>query len=289
MKFAYRTEHNAKAVAAFWGKPLDKPDWYSINALVDNEPEIFIYSVVGWPFTDEEGLIRSMAEMKDKHLLARINSPGGDVFAGMALFNAFANHPGGVTIRIEGMAASIASMLAMAGKKVEAYPNTTFMVHNAWIGVAGDHNALREVADITEKISGQMRDIYSAKTKIGKKEMQAMMDVETYMTAQEAANKGFIDTILKSGKGAKAEFDLPFANASNYFQAEDRELTERDAEKILRDAGFSRHKAKAILAGRKEEDEPIVDPPVIVPPQDTVDNSSLIAAIKNNIKLIGGN
>jgi len=249
---AYRNEKNAHAISAFWGKSLDKPDWYSINALAGDEPEIFIYSIIGWPFTDEEGLIRSMAGMKDKHLLARINSPGGDVFSGMSLFNAFANHPGGVTVRIEGMAASIASIVAMAGKKVEAYPNTMVMVHNAWIYAAGDHNAMREIANITEKISGQMRDIYTGKTKTGKKEMTQMMDDETYMTAQEALEKGFIDTILKNGKGAKAEFELPFANVPDYFKASDKELTERDAEKILRDAGFSRHKAKAVLAGRKD-------------------------------------
>ena len=292
MRYAYRTQANAQAIAAYWRKPLDKPDWYSINALAGDEPEIYVYSVIGWPFTDEEGLVRSMAGIKDKHILARINSPGGDVYAGMAIFNAFANHPGGVTVRIEGVAASIASVIAMGGKKVEAYPNTMVMVHNAWILAAGDHNAMREIADFTEKVSGQMLDIYTGKTKIGKKEIKKMMDDETYMTAQEASDKGFIDTILKSGKGAKAEFELPFANVPDYFKTADRELTERDAEKILRDAGFSRHKAKAILAGRKDGDESVVDPPtdppLIVPLQDIID-PSIIARLKSNINLLGGN
>jgi ATP-dependent Clp protease protease subunit len=252
MKLSYRNPKNAMAVAAYWGKPLDKPDWFSVNAIAGDEPEIFIYDVVGWPFCDAGELVRTMASIKDKHALCRINSPGGDVFDGMAIFNCFANHPGGVTIRIEGMAASIASIIAMAGKKVEAYPNTMMMIHNALIYTAGNHNELREIADIIEKISGQMCDVYTGKCKKGKKEMKSMMDDETYMTAQEALNHGFIDTILKNGKGAKAEFELPFANVPDYFQASDRELTERDAEKILRDAGFSRHKAKAVLAGRKE-------------------------------------
>jgi ATP-dependent Clp protease protease subunit len=290
MKLSYRNPKNAQAISAYWGKPLDKPDWFSVNALASDEPEIFIYSVVGWPFVDEEELVRAMAGMKDKHILCRINSPGGDVYSGMSLFNAFANHPGGVTVRIEGMAASIASIIAMGGKKVEAYSNTMVMVHNAMILTCGNHNELREIADIIEKISGQMCDIYTGKCKKGKKEMKSMMDEETYMTAQEALSHGFIDTILKSGKGAKAEFDLPFSNVPDYFKASDKELTERDAEKILRDAGFSRHKAKAILAGRKDGDEPIPDPPVIVPPIiPPQDDSAIIAALKNNIKLFGGN
>jgi len=272
---AYRNEKNAHAISAFWGKSLDKPDWYSINALAADTAEIFIYNVIGWPFNDIGGLVREMAGMKDKPILARINSPGGDVFDGMSLFNAFANHPGGVTVRIEGMAASIASTVAMAGKKVEAYPNTMVMVHNAWVYAGGDHNVLREIADITEKISGQMQDIYTGKTKTGKKEMKKMMDDETYMTAQEALDKGFIDTILKNGKGVKAEFDLPFANVPDYFKAADKELTERDAEKALRDAGFSRHKAKALLAAGK-----------YVPDEEEIE--SIKALCKKTISIIQG-
>lgn len=268
MKFAYRTESNARAVAAYWGKPLDKPEWYSVNALSGDNPEIYIYSVIGWPYTDEEVLVRSMAEVKGKHILARINSPGGDVMAGMALFNAMANHPGGVTVRIEGMAASMASVVAMAGVKVEAYPNTSFMIHNAWIPVVGDHHVLREIADITEKISGQMRDIYVGKTKTGKKDMAQMMDVETYMTAQDARDKGFVDVIL-SGRAVKAEFDLSmFANCPDWFKGEVTDdhiiFTGFDVEKALRDAKAPKGFAKAVAAacraaklvdGRQADDE----------------------------------
>jgi ATP-dependent protease ClpP protease subunit len=273
MKLSYRNPKNAIAVAAYWGKSLDKPDWYEFKALSGDTAEIFIFDVIGWPFNDIGGLIRSMAAEKDKPILARINSPGGDVFDGMSLYNAFANHPGGVTVRIEGLAASIASIVSMGGKKVEAYQNTMLMVHNAWTVIGGDHNAMREIADIIEKISGQMQDVYTGKTKSGKKEMKAMMDEETWLTAKEAEAKGFIDTVLTSGKGAKGQFDLSvYANVPDDL-LEDRELTERDAERALRDAGFSRHKAKALLAGRS---------------QDTEGAEDLIAACKRTLSIIGG-
>lgn len=236
MKLNYRNSKNAQAVAAYWNKPLDKSDWYSINAQTEEMVEIFIYDVIGWPYIDAGELVREMAAMKDKPILARINSPGGDVFDGMALFNAFANHPGGVTTRIESLAASAASVLAMAGKKVEAYKNTMLMIHNAWIFTIGDKNTLREIADLLEKIDGNILDIYTGKTKTGKKDMEQMMDKETWMTAREAKDKGLIDTIL-DGKAAKAQFDLSmFSNVPDYIStvhaAEARELTEREIEQI---------------------------------------------------------
>ncbi len=253
MKLNYRNQKNAEAIAAYWNKPLDKPAWYSVQALGEDTQEIFIYDVIGWPYNDVGELVRTMAGMKDKPILARINSPGGDVFDGMALFNAFANHPGGVSVRIESLAASMASVVAMAGKKVEAYRNTMLMIHNAWVMAIGDENVLREIADLLEKIDGNILDIYTGKTKTGKKEMKQMMAEETWMTAQEAKEKGFIDTILESGKPAKAQFDLSiFAHAPDDLLSDDRrESTEREKEKALRDVGLSLKEAKAFLAGRR--------------------------------------
>lgn len=284
MKLNYRNERNALAVASFWGKPISKPDWYSINALNDGDSaEIFIFDVIGWPYNDAGDLVKQMAGMKDKKLLVRINSPGGDCFDGLSIFNALANHPGGVTTRIEGMAASMASIIAMAGKNIEAYSNTMVMIHNALVYTAGNHHELRSVADIAEKISGQMAGIYSGRTKNGKRDVQQMMDAETYMTAKEAKEKGFIDTILQTGQGAKAEFDLPFATVPDFFKGTD-ELTERDAEKALREAGFSRRQAKAMLAGRLREDGE--DTPTEPPAKDPEDFTACTVAAQKIIQTL---
>jgi enoyl-CoA hydratase/carnithine racemase len=98
-----------------------------------------------------------------------------------------------------------------------------------------------------------MRDIYIAKTKIGKREMSELMKAETWLTAKEAKEKGFIDTILEAGKPAKAQFDLSmFANTPADVadsRIVNQEPTVRDAERALRDVGFSQNTAKAMLAG----------------------------------------
>jgi ATP-dependent Clp protease protease subunit len=171
----------------------------------------------------------------------------------MALLNAFMNHPGGVNIRIESLAASMASVLAMGGKKVEAYQNTMMMIHNSWVCAAGNRIELLEVADILEKVDGNILSTYTGKTKIGKREMADMMAAETWMNAKEMKEKGFIDTILESGKAVKAEFDLSvFANCPDGLRGENHEATEREKERVLRDVvGLSVKEAKAFLAGRR--------------------------------------
>jgi ATP-dependent Clp protease, protease subunit len=256
MNLKYRNQKNAESIAAYWKKPLDKPDWYSINDLSSDTPEIYIYDVVGFPYTDVGQLLREMATIKDKPILARINSPGGDVWDGVALMNGFANHPGGVTVRIESLAASIASVIAMGGRKVEAYSNALLMIHNSWVVTAGNRIELLEVADILEMVDENIMDSYAKKTKIGKKELREMMAAETWLNAKSMKEKGFIDEIIQAGKGAKAAFDLSvFAHLPDEFKAEakPKEITERDLEREIRDVfGLSHNKAKEVIARCKE-------------------------------------
>jgi len=254
MKLSYRNELNARIIAETYKKPLDKSDWYTIKAISGEEAEIFIYDYIGWPYNDAGELVRAMAEIKDTPILARLNSQGGDVFDGIAILNAFAQHPGGVTVRIESVAASIASVLAMGGRKVEAYQNTMMMIHNSWVLAAGNRKELIEVSDLLEQVDENMVDAYTGKTKLGKRAVRDMMDAETWMNAKTMKEKGFVDEVLKSGHGAKAEFDLSiYANAPDGIgYGTDDEKTEREKERALRDVGFSQKEAKAILAGRKE-------------------------------------
>ena len=257
MKLSYRNPKNAQIVAEYYNKPLDKPDWYSVRNLDAEEAELFIYDYVGWPYNDAGELVRMLSDIKDTPILARINSPGGDVWDGMAILNAFTNHPGGVRVRIESLAASIASVLAMGGKTVEAYSNTMMMIHNSWVFVAGNKEELIEISELLGQIDENIVGAYTVKTKLGKKEIRALMVGSkgngTYMNAKTMKEKGFIDTILEAGKPAKAQFDLSmFANApENITNIKDiyYELTVRDAEKALRDVGFSQNTAKAMLAG----------------------------------------
>jgi ATP-dependent protease ClpP protease subunit len=274
MNLSYRNHKNAEAISRLWNKPLDKADWFKVQAAADGESEILIYDYVGWPFNDPRDLISALAGMDS--VTVRLNSPGGDVFDGTAIYNALKSHKGAVTTRIEGLAASMASVIAMAGGKVQAYDNAMLMIHNAWVYSAGNQYDLREIADILEKIDGNILNAYYEKSKVGKRELTDMMKAETWFTAKQAKEKGFIDSIV-DGKSVKAAFDLSiFANCPDCFRADkDHELTERDAEKALRDAGFSRNKAKALLARGKES-------------EGDADIDEVAAQIKKITSIIGG-
>lgn len=252
MKLNYRNSKNAEAVAKFWGKPLDRPDWYKIEALSEDEAEIIIFDIIGFPFNDAAELVRTLAGMKQKTITVRINSPGGDVFDAVAIFNALQSHPSKIITRVESLAASAASLIALAGKQVQAYQNAILMLHEPWVYSAGNQYDLREIAEILGKISENMVDIYTGNSNVGKKEIREMMKAETWLNAKEAKEKGFIDTIL-DGKTAKAQFDLSmFAHVPDGIEGAraGRDLTEREIERVLRDAGASRSFAKAVAAGR---------------------------------------
>ena len=257
MNQKYRNRKTAEAVARFWNKPLDKPDWFKVQAISDDETEIMIYDVIGWPFISADNFVRALAEITAKTVTVRINSPGGDVWDGMAIFNALKTFSGKVVTRIEGIAASMASVIALAGKEVQAYANTMYMIHEPYAFTAGNQYSLRELADILEKMSGQMIDIYSSNASPGKREIAQMMKDEAWLTAKEAKEKGFIDTVI-DGKGAKAQFDLSmFSNVPDGLDGgrEGGELTEREIERALRDAGASRSFAKSVAVGRSTGNE----------------------------------
>ena len=257
MNQKYRNRKTAEAVARFWNKPLDKPDWFKVQAISDDETEIMIYDVIGWPFISADEFVRALAGITAKTVTVRINSPGGDVFDGMAIFNALKTYNGKVVTRIEGIAASMASVIALAGKEVQAYANTMYMIHEPYAFTAGNQYSLRELADILEKMSGQMIDIYSSNASPGKREIAQMMKDEAWLTAKEAKEKGFIDTVI-DGKGAKAQFDLSmFSNVPDGLDGgrEGGELTEREIERALRDAGASRSFAKSVAVGRSTGNE----------------------------------
>jgi ATP-dependent Clp endopeptidase proteolytic subunit ClpP len=275
MNLKYRNQRNAQATARYWNKPIDKADWYNIEALSDDNTELMIYDVIGWPFNDAGEIIRALAGVTSKTVTVRINSPGGDVFDAMAIFNALQAHKSKVITRVESLAASAASFIALAGKEVQAYQNAMVMIHDPWVLAAGNQYDLREIADILEKISGNMVDIYSQNSNVGKKEIRDMLKAESWFTAKEAKEKGFIDTII-DGKAVKAQFDLSmFAHVPDGLgeESQGRELTRKETERALRNAGASREYARAMAAKRADASDECV---------------AIAEEIKKTISIIGG-
>lgn len=219
MTLPYRTKINAQAIAGIWNKPLEPFPWFDIKAEAETA-EIIIYDYIGWPFNDAGELTRKLADLGGKPVNARIHSPGGDVFDAMAIYNAFKTYPGNVTMTVDSMAASSASIIMLAGKEKRAYQNSMVMVHEPWASLCGNQFELRDFADILGKISDNMVDIYAENSNLGKREIRALLKGDgkqdgTYMTAKEAKEKGFIDTIIDSKTAAKAEFYSPYMAHKN--------------------------------------------------------------------------
>lgn len=130
-----------------------------------------------------------------KNLNIYINSGGGDVFAGQAIHSMLKRHDSYKTVYIDGLAASIASVIAMAGDKIIMPKNAMMMIHNAWTVAAGNASEFRKLADDMDKIDESIQSTYESKTKLDKDKISELMTDETWMTAEDAVNQGFADEI----------------------------------------------------------------------------------------------
>jgi ATP-dependent protease ClpP protease subunit len=148
--------------------------------------------------------IRSAA---DRPIELHINSPGGNVFDGYAIYNALLAHVPGVTVYIDGLAASIASYIAMAGKQIFMAENAMFMLHRPEQLIGGNSDAMRRSADLLDKCEASIVDAYVRRTKLPREKIVEMLDAETWLTPDMAKAMGFIDGITPALKMA-ARFDL---------------------------------------------------------------------------------
>jgi ATP-dependent Clp endopeptidase proteolytic subunit ClpP len=232
-----------------------KKSWYRIEAKEDGPATIFIYDEIGmWGITASD-LIRDLAGVSASTITLRVNSPGGDVFDGIAIYNAIRNHPAVVTVQVDGLAASIASIIAMAGDEITIAKNAFFMIHNAWAGAVGGAEEMRKMADVLDKIDTTLVKTYADRTGQTQRAIRQMMAGETWLTAEEAVELGMADRLIDE-PGAKAAFDLSkFRNVPQALHSEPEPPTERDIEQLLRDAGVSRKAAKAGVSAIKGQSQ----------------------------------
>lgn len=173
--------------------------------------EIDLYSDV---FPGTAKYLRDQLKMfGDGPVTVCLNSPGGDVLEGVAIYNVL-NARGNVKMRVEGLAASIASIIMMAGKEIEVCSGAFVMVHNPWAMSMGESDDLRSTADVLDKMKQSMVSIYAKRTGLKDDEVVALMNDETWMTAEEAVEKGFADKVL-DGPGASAKTSL--GTCAQYF------------------------------------------------------------------------
>ncbi|BBP95958.1 ATP-dependent Clp protease proteolytic subunit [Burkholderia sp. SFA1] len=176
----------------------------SIRAAADDGANnISIFDPIGYDPWSGDGVTAkriagALRSMDGKDVTVNINSPGGDMFEGLAIYNLLREYKGAVTVKVLGIAASAASIIAMAGDDVQIARSAFLMIHNGWVVVAGNRNELREVADTLEPFDAAMADIYAARTGGDLKSMQKLMDAETWIAGSAAIDQGFADSLLAS-------------------------------------------------------------------------------------------
>ncbi|RWN51398.1 MAG: Clp protease ClpP [Mesorhizobium sp.] len=229
----------------------------------DGSTSIDLYDEIGYWGVNAKSF---RARLKDAtgDITLRINSPGGDVFDGIAIYNDLLAYDGKVKVEITGIAASIASIIAMAGDEITIADNAMFMIHNAWTIGVGNRHDFADVAATLTKIDDALARTYAARTTTGIRSIKTMMDNETWLNAKDAMDAGFA-TAVGSASEAKAKFDLSvFAGVPKSLVWDEEAAagdkpTKRDLERALtQDAGWSRSKAR--IAMREIEDKSDTEP-----------------------------
>ena len=214
----------------------------AVQAASEKDNSISIFDIIGQDYWTGDGVTAkriagALRTIGDGDVVVNINSPGGDMFEGLAIYNLLREHPGNVTIKVLGMAASAASIIAMAGDEVQVARAGFLMIHNAWTLAAGNRHDFREFADYLEPFDAAMADVYVARTGLDAKTV-ATMDGETWIGGSKAVEQGFADSLLDSDEVAGGK-EKPSAQ------------TVRRIENALRASGMPRSEAMRLISDFK--------------------------------------
>ena len=169
--------------------------WFNMTPAENGrETEISIYDAIGGYDINAKQFVNELNEIQSETIHLRINSPGGSVIDGTAIFNALKRHSAKVITHVDGLAASMASVIAMAGDEVHMADNALMMIHNPWTISMGDADELRADADLLDKMQANILSAYG-RSQYEAEEIKDLMDAETWFTAQEAFDAGLVDHI----------------------------------------------------------------------------------------------
>ncbi len=217
-------------------KPKAKPDatnGYRVVARGNDSAEIYLYGAIGGDWFGEGVTAKQFADdLKAlgsvKTIDLRINSEGGSVFDGKAMYSLLNEHKAKIIVHIDGLAASAASFVAMAGDEIQIAEGGFVMVHNAFMIAVGDAREMRKSADMLDTVNNTIIDVYTTRTKGDRKAIAKLMDDETWMTSAEAVKNGFADKMVENLKVAasvsnpdaiKAFKNIPAALKPNHQRA----------------------------------------------------------------------
>jgi len=168
----------------------------NIKGPIVGNSEVWIYEWFGIEATSPNSVSKVIDEANGEDLEVEINSGGGSVFAGSEIYTMLKDYKGHVTVKIVGLAASAASVIAMAGNKVMMSPTAQMMIHNVSTYTSGDYRDMEHSAEVLKSANKTIANAYRLKTGKTQEELLKLMDNETWMTAQKAKELGFIDEIM---------------------------------------------------------------------------------------------
>lgn len=194
--------------------------WKWSNSVLSNNQELIldgpIASDTWWGDEVTPDLFREELKQHAGDLTVVINSPGGDVFAGLAIYNALVNHNGNVTVRVDGLAASIASVIAMAGDKIIMSPGSMIMIHRPSVYAAGTVDDMEKAKDVLLKIEEGITPIYAKRTGLSDEKIAELLEAETWMLADKAVELGFADEVSEAPEKQKQDEGVQNAMGMNF-------------------------------------------------------------------------
>ena len=245
--------------------PTPTQKFYALEKSDNGEATIHLYNEVGAFGAGSKEFLADLGKLDGQHIHLRINSPGGSVVEGTAIYNALRRHKGGVTVHIDALAASMASVIAMSGSPVYIADNALLMIHNPWTVSMGESKDLRKEADLLDKLKSTLVNAYTRKTGMDQAQVAEMMDAETWLDAVEAVALGVADAIEEGVAAAatatpemlRARFDK-FAKASSSMN---------QTEVITYSAEVAEQAAEVITATVVSESAPAEQPAVEPAPE----------------------
>lgn len=207
---------------------------------------ISILDVIGFDWFGEgvtaKRISGALRKIGDEDVVVNINSPGGDFFEGLAIYNILREHPGAVTVKILGMAASAAAVIAMAGDDIQMAKSGFMMIHNTWVMAAGDRHELHKVADWMEPFDNTTAELFAARTGLKQSDIVTMLNDETWIGGSKAVDQGFADDFLPSDQVKSDPEDV---------EAKQAKSAQKQFDAICAKAGVSVSQRKDILRGIK--------------------------------------
>lgn len=226
-----------------WEAPPSAVDKWSdkVVALVNDDATITIYDQIGEGFFTEgvtaNRISAALRKIGNREVTVNINSPGGDFFEGLAIYNLLKEHPHKVTVNVVGLAASAASFIAMAGDEINIAKAGFLMIHNVLTVAAGNKKDFLATAEVLEQFDSVLADIYADSTGIKKEDIVSMLDAETWMSGEEAVTNGFAGNLLASDEMEQIEES---SNAGNV-------IAIRVVDAALARQGLSRKDRRSLL------------------------------------------